>query len=124
MLYKLLLDQRHIFDEGGIEEVLSEQVMDEEHETNVVISGEPHAATSERQRGGSNEETSSDDSSNGSDGFDSNEYNDDPFNFIDKIDMATSKSVTSTSLGINLELVLEISQEDMLMDEASTPWDE
>ena len=106
---------RHIFDEGGIEEVLPEQVVDEEHETNVITSGQPH---------GSKEETSSDDSSNESADYSSDEYNDDPFNSIDKDDMATSKSVTSTSLGINLELVLEISQEDMLMDEASTPWDE
>ena len=115
---------RHIFDEGGIEEVLTKQAMDEEHETNIFTSGQPHPASSEGERRGSKEETSSDDSSNESADYSSDEYNDDPFNSIDKDDMATSKSVTSTSLGINLELVLEISQEDMLMDEASTPWDE
>lgn len=115
---------RHIFDEGGIEEVLPEQAMDEEHETNVFTSGQPHPASSEGERRESKEETSSDDSSNESAGYSSDEYNDDPFLTIDKDDMATSKSVTSTSLGNNLELVLEISKEDMLMDEASTPWDE
>ena len=55
---------RHIFDEGGIEEVLSEQAMDEEREMNVITSGQPHSATSEQKRGGSKEETSCDDSSN------------------------------------------------------------
>ena len=89
--------------------------MDEEHETNVIASGQPLR---------SKEETSSDDSSNERADYSSDEYSDDPFNPINKDDMATSKSVTSTSLGINLELVLDISQEDMLMDEASTPWDE
>ena len=39
--------------------------------------------------------------------FSSDEYNDDPFNSIDKNNMATSKIVTNTSLGINVELVLE-----------------
>lgn len=115
---------RHIFDEGGIEEVLPEQAMDEEHETNNFTSGQAHLAVSEGERRGSKEETSSDDSSNESVDYSSDDYNDDPFNSIDDIDMATSKSVTSTSLGINLELVLDISQEDMLMDEVSTPWDE
>lgn len=115
---------RHIFDEGGIEEVLPEQAMDGEHETNVFTSGQPHPASPEGERRESKEETSSDDSSNESAGYSSDEYNDDPFLTIDKDDMATSKSVTSTSLGNNLELVLEISKEDMLMDEASTPWDE
>lgn len=96
---------RHIFDEGGI--VLREQAMDEEHETNVFTSGQPHPASREGERRESKEETSSDDSSNGSVGYSSDEYNDDPFLTIDKDDMATSKSVTSTSLGNNLELVLE-----------------
>ena len=111
---------RHIFDEGGIEEVLPEQAMDEEHETNVITSGQPH---------GSKEETSSDDSSNESADYSSDDSSNESADYSsddssnESADYS-SKSVTSTSLGINLELVLEISQEDMLMDEASTPWDE
>ena len=116
---------RHIFDEGGIEEVWREQAMDEEDETINFTSGEAHLAISEGERRGSKEETSSDDSSNESIDYSCDDYNiDDPLNSIDNNDMATSKSITSTSLGINLELVLEISQEDMLMDEVSTPLDE
>ena len=92
--------------------------MDEEHETNNFTSGKAHLVVSEGERRGSKEEISSDDSSNESIDYSCDDYNiDDPLNSIDNNDMATSKSITSTSLGINLELVLEISQEDMLMDE-------
>ena len=70
----------------------------------------------------SKDESLSDDSSNQSDDCSLDENNDNPFYSIDKDDMAISNRVTS--LGINLELVLEISQEDMLIDEASTPLDE
>ena len=98
--------------------------MEEEHETNDFTSGHLHPVTSEGETSMSKDETSSDDSSNKSDDYSSDGNNDDPFNSIDKDDMATSNSVTTTSLGINLELVLEISQEDMLIDEVSTPCDE
>ena len=99
--------------------------MEEEHEMHNFTSGQPHPTISEGEIRGSKEETSSDDSSNESIDYSCDDYNiDDPLNSIDNNDMATSKSITSTSLGINLELVLEISQEDMLMDEVLTPWDE
>ena len=123
MLYKLLLDVRHIFDEGGIEEVLTEEAMDAEHEINVFSSFQPRPTFSVRKRTGSKEDTPSDESSNESADNFSDDDKDDSFNSIDKDDMVTSKSVTNTSLGLNLELVLEISEEDMLLDEASTPWD-
>ena len=103
---------------------MPEQAMDEEHETNNFTSGQPHPAVLEGERRGSKEGTSSDESSNESVDYSYDDYNDDPFNSIDNDDMAILKSVTNTSLVINLELVLEISQEDMLMDEVSTPWDE
>ena len=116
---------RHIFDEGGVEEVLPEHAMEEEHETNDFTSGQLHPVTSEGETSMSKDETSSDDSSNESDDCSSDGNNDDPFKSIDKDDMDTSNSITSTSLGINLDLVLEISQqEDMLLDEVSTPLDE
>ena len=51
-------------------------------------------------------------------------YNIGSVNSFDKYIMTTSKSVTNISLRINLELGLEISQEDMLIDEVSTPIDE
>ena len=105
---------RHIFDEGGIDEVLPEQAMDEEIVANEVTSVELHPTGLEGEGTGFKEESSRDDSSNKSIQYSSD----------DNDDMATSNSVKSTSLGINLELVLEISKEDMLMDEVSTPWDE
>ena len=98
--------------------------MEEEHETNDFTSGQLHPTTSEGETSMSKDDNSSDDSSNESDDCSFDENNDDPLNSIDKDDMATLNSVTSTSLGINLELILEISQEDMLIHEVSTPCDE
>ena len=118
---------RPIFDEGEIEEVLADEAMDEEHESNDITSSQAQPTMSEMERGGSKEESSSDDSSNESVDYSSDDYNNDPLiSYNENDDIITSKSVTtaSTSLGFNLELVLEISKEDMLMDEVSTPWDE
>ena len=103
---------------------MPEQGIDEEHDTTFLSSGQPHSTTLEGERRGSTEETSSDESSDKNADYSCDDYDDDQFTSTNKNDMVTSKSVSSNSLGINLELVLEISQEDMLMDEASTPWDE
>ncbi|MCO5572394.1 hypothetical protein L7F22_026148 [Adiantum nelumboides] len=114
---------RHIFDKGGVEEDLPEHAMEEEDEANNFTSGHLHTAMSDLETSMSREENSSDDSSDESGDHESDGNNDDPFNSIDKDDTATMNSVTSTSLGINLEIHLEITHEDMLLDEVSTPLD-
>ena len=98
---------------------MSGQAVEEEDDTNDSISGQVHPPTSEGETSMSKDDTTSDDSSNESDDM----LMDDPFNSLEEDDRATSKSATNTSLGINLELVLEISEEDMLMDKVSTPCD-
>ena len=55
---------RHIFDEGGIEEVLPKEAMDDEQEMTNFTSGEPHLDISKSNRRGSKEDTSSNNSSN------------------------------------------------------------
>ncbi|MCO5560912.1 hypothetical protein L7F22_014532 [Adiantum nelumboides] len=114
---------RHIFDEGGVEEDLPDNAMEEEDEANSFTSGHLHTAMSDVETSMSREETSSDDSSDESGDHESDGNNDDPFNSIDEDDTATLNSVTSISLGINLEILLEIPHEDMLLDEVSTPLD-
>ena len=106
-----------------MEEDLPEHAMEEEDEANEFTSGHLHTATSDVETSMSREETSSDDSSNESGDWSSDGNNDDPFNSINEDDTATLNSVTSTSLGINLDILLEISHEDMLLDEVSTPLD-
>ncbi|MCO5602964.1 hypothetical protein L7F22_057105 [Adiantum nelumboides] len=69
--------------------------MEEEDEANNFTSGHLHTAMSDVETSMSREETSSDDSSDESGDHESNGNNDDPFNSIDKDDMATLNSVTS-----------------------------
>ncbi|MCO5608655.1 hypothetical protein L7F22_062869 [Adiantum nelumboides] len=114
---------RHIFDKGGVKEDLPEHAIKEEDEANNFTSGHLHTAMSDVETSMSREETSSDDSSDESGDHESDGNNDVPFNSIDEDDTATLNSVTNTSLGINLEILLEIPHEDMLLDEVSTPLD-
>ncbi|MCO5586268.1 hypothetical protein L7F22_040207 [Adiantum nelumboides] len=111
---------RHIFDERGVEEFLPGEAMEEDHQTDE----EHRTIAPPRELCTATDETSSDDSSNEGDNDLSNGNDDDPFNSLDMNDMVPAQSVTSTSLGINLELVLDLSQEDVCIDEISAPYDE
>ncbi|MCO5551795.1 hypothetical protein L7F22_005297 [Adiantum nelumboides] len=97
---------RHIFDERGVEEFLPGEAMEEDHQTDE----EHRTIAPPRELCRAIDETSSDDSSNEGDNDLSNGNNDDPFNSLDMNDMVPAQSVTSTSLGINLELVLNLSR--------------
>ncbi|MCO5549356.1 hypothetical protein L7F22_002826 [Adiantum nelumboides] len=120
MLFKLPPRSRHIFDERGVEEFLPGEAMEEDHQTDE----EHRTIAPPRELCIATDETSSDDSSNEGDNDLSNGNDDDPFNSLDMNDMVPAQSVTSTSLGINLELVLDLSQEDVCIDEISAPYDE
>ncbi|MCO5589344.1 hypothetical protein L7F22_043311 [Adiantum nelumboides] len=111
---------RHIFDERGVEEFWPGEAMEEDHQTDE----EHQTIAPPRELCTATYETSSDDSSNEGDNDLSNGNDDDPFNSLDMNDMVPAQSVTSTSLGINLELVLDLSQEDVCIDEISAPYDE
>ncbi|MCO5562452.1 hypothetical protein L7F22_016080 [Adiantum nelumboides] len=111
---------RHIFDERGVEEFLPGEAMEEDHQTDE----EHRTIAPPRELCTATDETSSDDSSNEGDNDLSNGNDDDPFNSLDMNDMVPAQSVTSTSLGINLELVLNLTQEDVCIDEIFAPYDE
>ncbi|MCO5563696.1 hypothetical protein L7F22_017343 [Adiantum nelumboides] len=111
---------RHIFDERGVEEFLPGEAMEEDHQTDE----EHRTIAPPRELCTATDETSSDDSSNEGNNDLSNGNDDDPFNSLDVNDMVPAQSVTSTSLGINLELVLDLSQEDVCIHEISAPYGE
>ncbi|MCO5568203.1 hypothetical protein L7F22_021899, partial [Adiantum nelumboides] len=111
----------HIFDERGVEELLPGEAMEEDHQ----MDEEHRTIAPPRELCTAIDETSSDDSSNEGDNDLSNGNDDDPFNSLDMNDMVPAQSITtSTSLGINLELVLDLSQEDVCIDEIFAPYDE
>ena len=91
-----------------------------EEDTNVLISGHhqhltPEGETSDDDSNGSDDDSDgSDDNSDGSTALSSSS--------IDEDDEATS--ISKTSLGINIELDLDILHEDMLQDKKSTPLDD
>ena len=86
-----------------------------EEETNVLISGHLQHLTPEGE--------TSDDNSNGSDDVSSTLlYDKVSSSCTDEDDMAIL--ISNTNLGINLELDLDITHEDMLQDETSTPLDD
>ncbi|MCO5564316.1 hypothetical protein L7F22_017976 [Adiantum nelumboides] len=111
---------RQISDERGVEEFLPGEAMEEDHQTDE----EHRTIAPPRELCTATDETSSNDSSNEGNNDLSNGNDDDPFSSLDMNDMVPTQSVTSTSLGINLELVLDLSQEDVCIDEIFAPYDE
>lgn len=98
---------RHIFQEGGVEEEMSHGAILTET-INEASMEETSQSTNDTSHGGDDESLNDDLSDN------------DCLFFQDGANCDEEDTI-STSLGINLEVVLEISHEDMLLDEISMP---
>ena len=106
---------RHIFQEGGVEEEMPHSAILTEAINETSMETEESSSASLEEASSSTYDTSN----KGDDESLDDDFSDNDRLLFQETTNGYEEDTISTSLGINLEVVLEISHEDMLLDEIS-----